>query len=226
MKIEKLENKYFEDTAFRYDENRKKNKKWIIEDEVIDSILANLPEHSLLLDIPVGTGRFIPLYKKYKLNCTGMDISADMLSAASVKLEDCDYKIQLLKGSIFDLSVEDGSFDYVLSIRFMNWISSFDFDRAIKELARVSNKQIIVGVRTYIPLQEIGGWTLSGCLMLLRQILRRFVKPKQQKGLVFHSRRHVYSVFEKYCLRVCDIKKIENRKDGTNYSIYILNKDV
>jgi len=56
--------------------------KWRREQEVVASFLKELPRGAIILDVPVGTGRFIPCYRETALRWYGLDISRDMLREA------------------------------------------------------------------------------------------------------------------------------------------------
>ena len=45
----------------------------------VENVLRSLPHGQLILDVPCGTGRFLPLLLRAEHRVVGMDISADML---------------------------------------------------------------------------------------------------------------------------------------------------
>lgn len=101
-------------TAQNYDASRKIKPKWINEINAVRDFLDAGP----VLDMPVGTGRFVALYRDKGLDFTGVDISDDMLSIALQKYPGMDAR----KGSAFDATFEDQSFATVVCIRFMEWL--------------------------------------------------------------------------------------------------------
>lgn len=70
-----------------YDDKREKTDKWLVEQRVITEWLSELPEGSNVLDCPVGTGRFLPVYEDRQLRVVGADISGDMLYRAAAKID-------------------------------------------------------------------------------------------------------------------------------------------
>ena len=52
--------KYVGQVAQGYDAKREQSPKWQIEQRVIEDMLSDLPAESVVLDCPVGTGRFLP----------------------------------------------------------------------------------------------------------------------------------------------------------------------
>ena len=50
--------------AVEYDERRSSSDKWRREIEIIESIVAEFEEGLSILDVPMGTGRFLQCYEK------------------------------------------------------------------------------------------------------------------------------------------------------------------
>lgn len=93
MKIQKLKQAYFGDVAARYDANRA-GAKWRAEQEAVREFLGRIREtlgDYSLVDIPVGTGRFLEFYREFDVAATGLDVSGDMLAEAGFELERCIY---------------------------------------------------------------------------------------------------------------------------------------
>lgn len=145
-KAEKTAKRYQGRTARDYEAMRSWKPKWKAENRVIDGMLAEMPNGLRVLDCPVGTGRFLPLYALKQFTVTGIDINEDMLAVAREKgpIEG----VELRRGSIFNLDMPDNSFDLALVIRIVNLIKPDDMARALKEVQRVTAGQIILNVRT------------------------------------------------------------------------------
>ena len=58
--------KYYQgDNAKNYEEGRSKSLKWRFESDTLEAVIRNVKnEIGSIIDAPVGTGRFIPFYKK------------------------------------------------------------------------------------------------------------------------------------------------------------------
>jgi ubiquinone/menaquinone biosynthesis C-methylase UbiE len=141
----KTAEKYRGNIAATYDAQRAGQVKWEAEDRIVRGMLADLPAGTEVLDIPVGTGRFLPLYEAKGFKAIGMDISADMLARAKAKQSDAE----LRKGDIFKIDLPDKSVDVVLAIRIMNLIDHKDMHISLCELQRVARSRIIFNLRVW-----------------------------------------------------------------------------
>ncbi len=145
-RTEKTARKYFGDIAAGYEARREPQAKWQREQAVISEWLCRYPAGTRVLDCPVGTGRFLPLYVAHEFEVTGIDISPDMLRVAKTKAAPGQ---ALRKGSIFDLGGEAP--DVSLAIRIMNLIDVADMQRALRELQRVTRQDIVFNLREGVP---------------------------------------------------------------------------
>lgn len=222
MKFESLANRYWGRRAQTYNSARTKGKKWQDEQLAIDNLLGTLARGASILDIPVGTGRFIPLYAKHGLIATGMDISKDMLREAQGTLARSDVQMALQVADIRAIPVKDGAFDCVLCMRFLNWIDIASVESAFSELVRVSREDLLIGIRYYVPRSELQPFSRPrNFLRYVRQLISR-VSPKG--GLVFHEKDSVTRMFEQAAAKVVNSVCVEARSDGTDYYIYHLKK--
>lgn len=144
---EKTARKYFGDIASTYDSKRTGQDKWLAEDAIVRDMLDDLPAGTSVLDIPVGTGRFLPFYEAKGFDATGMDISRDMLAYAKRK----GTNTALKEGNIFAIDMPDKSVDVVLAVRIMNLIDAKDMHISLCELQRVARQRIIFNLRVAIP---------------------------------------------------------------------------
>jgi GAF domain-containing protein len=87
---------YFEyegDAAEHYDESRKNRTVFNWEEHIVGELLKEAPTGTRVLDVPVGTGRFIPTYVRLGLEVVGLDFSRDMLDEAAQTLRvACGYR--------------------------------------------------------------------------------------------------------------------------------------
>lgn len=146
----KIKNKYKGEVAKNYETSRKDTTHWRREQHIVERLLdtSAIDDGSRILDIPVGTGRFFPLYKDRGYHVLGLDASPDMLGEAESKAKALGYsEVELRIGDITDISLEDNCVDVALCIRLMNWFDFPTFQRAMSELVRVSSQYIIIGVR-------------------------------------------------------------------------------
>ena len=137
--------KYTGDVAAGYDKKRESQKKWHDEDRIIKEYLSDLPSMTKILDIPIGTGRFIPYYQERKFQVIGADVSSDMLAEASMKVE--SDLIQLYHGDVRKIPAADNEFHTALMIRLTRWLSPPDCILALQQLQRVATDRIIFTAR-------------------------------------------------------------------------------
>lgn len=224
MEFERLSSKYFGATASGYEAHRLDDK-WMAEQRAAEDLLKNLPKGSKVLDAPVGTGRLIPLLANREWEVYGLDVSADMLAEAKAQAQRCGQAIELRQGDIRRIPFPDGSFDLVTCLRFLNWVDSDGVSAVVKELSRVSNSRLLIGVRYLIPSDELK-YTAAD---LLRRIALLFRLPSlraRRWGIVLHRKDFIEGVFSKAGLTIKETRFIERRWDVTDYSFYWLEKAV
>ena len=140
--------KYRGPVATGYDAKRENSPKWQAEQSIIEDMLADLPEKSWVLDVPVGTGRFLLYYAARKFAVKALDISGDMLAEAQKKA-DGFRKAQLTFniGDVRRLELSNKSVDASVMCRLTRWLSPDDCQQAMLELQRVTRKKIIFTAR-------------------------------------------------------------------------------
>jgi len=122
-----------------YDDHRKGREVFNWEQEIIGVLLADLPAGAEILDVPVGTGRFIPVYRAGGFKVVGLDSSADMLAQAELLLDGATDGVTLIEGSATKLPFPDRSFDALVCFRFLpGKLPMRHTRRALKEFARVT----------------------------------------------------------------------------------------
>jgi ubiquinone/menaquinone biosynthesis C-methylase UbiE len=131
---------YFGEKASRYDEGRETEEKWQREHAAVRDFLAQ----GTVLDIPVGTGRFLSLYREMGLTFKGMDVSEEMMAQAWAK----DPAADISFGDIMRIPLPDRSVDIAVCIRLLTLIDTPDMVAAMKELGRVARSRIILSIKT------------------------------------------------------------------------------
>lgn len=140
-----IRQKYHGDVARNYERDRADDPKYQAELRMIPEWLADLPAGTRVLDIPVGTGRFIPLFEERGFDWIGRDVSEGMLQQARVKITTGPFDISF--GDVLSIALEDKSVDVSLCLRLLNRLDPPDFVKALKELQRVTRDRIIFNVR-------------------------------------------------------------------------------
>lgn len=216
MKSDLLSNRYMGSTAEQYDKRRSWSEKWKREQETVEVLLGRLPAGSLVLDVPVGTGRFLQICQAQGLVGTGIDMSNDMLRECDTKAREHGYEICLVRGNALALGVKTDSHDVVVCMRFLNWFRYDEVNAVIAELSRVSRGQLIVGLRHLVPFRQLGFARVLG------RLLMHLRGRRAKQGLVYHKEKQIHSLFRGNGLAVEERHLIERRRDGTDYFLYAL----
>lgn len=144
VSAESTARKYSGQMAANYESKRQKQIRWKLENETVHNmLLRNGREHKTVLDVPVGTGRFLKLFKEFGYAVTGYDTSAEMLALAKRKRQPGTVAI----GDIRELPHQPQSFDISVCVRFMDLVPEETMQQALKELARVTKRHIILTIR-------------------------------------------------------------------------------
>jgi ubiquinone/menaquinone biosynthesis C-methylase UbiE len=225
MDLDQLATRYHGNIAKQYDAKRDRTAQWDREQAGLAAILRTLNRGSTIVDIPVGTGRFLEIYAQQGLRATGLDVSSDMLEQARTKGTALGLTMDLRKSDIRNIDAADNEFDAALCVRFLNWVDLAGLDTAVGQLARVARSDVLCAIRHYAPLDDLKVTTRRGALRLAKQFVTRVRKRLTPKGgLVFHEKREIVRVLEKHGLDVVSATCIENRSDGTDYYVYHLRK--
>lgn len=133
--------------ARAYDDRRAGTAEWHREHGAVLTLLSDLQRGSRVLDIPVGTGRYAPIYHYLGLRATGMDTSPDMLAAAQRAAEAADVSMLLRLGDALAIDAPDRAFDAVVCTRLVNWFTADEMMRATRELIRVASVRVVMSIR-------------------------------------------------------------------------------
>ena len=93
-----------------------------------------------ILDIPLGTGRFLQCYEKGEHFVIGVDKSKDMLLQAKKKAANSNL-VQMMLGEAEHIPLGDKSVDYAICIRLFNWVPQLVLKQMLIELQRVAKKR-------------------------------------------------------------------------------------
>lgn len=199
---------YYGDTAGDYEKRRSQSRRWKVENRAVKAYLDQLPKRLSVLDVPFGTGRFMPYYFRRHHRVTGMDVSIDMLNAArrsidSRELENC----QMLLGDATDIKFIDNTFDLVVSARFLQNIIPLGAVRiALREMARVCRGHAILQVE------------------IRKEEVARSAPPAENKPMRGELFEHeVRELFVAAGFQVDDITKVYDHKES-DYAILCCSK--
>jgi SAM-dependent methyltransferase len=217
-----LATKYVGPTAAHYEQNRV-GSKWRAEEEAAEDLLREVESGSRALDIPVGTGRLLPHLEARRFEAHGLDVSPDMLAIARTRADVTGAKVELGIGDIRNIPFNDGYFDLVTCVRFLNLIDAEGVEQAVNELARVTSDKLLLGIRYLPPLNELK----QDRLPAIRLGMRAIGVPRLHahlNGLFYHRKSFVDGLFERIGLEVIEARYIERRIDGTDYVFFLLRK--
>lgn len=226
---------YKGEVAERYLERRNGTLKWRREQQIIQRLVGSFPLGSSILDVPIGTGRFLQSYAKGNHSVYGLDISSDMLSQAQDMQGAINNVKGLIQGDAESIPLRDGAVDYVICMRLLNWIPSPIFNDIISEFTRIARKGIIVEVRVSKPIGWLG--MIQKTVADPRTNLHRMIHPIYKRvmpnrapatkalkknrgndeigGYVLHNAEDVSSMIAEHGLVVHDVIEVDK---GMDYS--------
>ncbi len=205
---------YRGDVADRYNDERVGDLKWELEQQVMARLIGALPRGVSILDVPLGTGRYLPFYERGGHHVVGLDVSGDMMRQARLGTT----LIGALIGDVTRIPLADRSVDYVVSTRLMNWLPPDVFARAIAEIARVARQGVLLGIREservrrdHLPAiwQEFSATPRASLRRVLRPLLRR------QHAILVHPMGSVHAELARHRLEIVDRVQID---EGTAFS--------
>ncbi len=137
---------YDSKVALSYDSDRENEEHWTLENRFIEGYFRGGATQRIL-DLPVGTGRFLPFYPP-NAEVLGVDISEHMLAEASKHISrETVTRIRLSLGDGESLGfIGSGSIDSVVCFRLMHLVKNPSRLRILKEFARVMKGELVLQV--------------------------------------------------------------------------------
>ena len=219
MDIDQLRARYRGTTASNYEDRRRNSAKWHREQDAVADFVERIAEdveNPLVLDIPVGTGRFFDLYERNSLRAVGVDVSEDMLGEARAKLDDGQTDITLQQGDIMNLAEVDVDPDAVVSIRFMNWLDTPAVEDALSNIEATDPEHVVVGIRVRRTLRHrLGG--------LVRRTYHAVTGSGESKTTI-HDEQQILTYFAECGFTIEDRELVDEGPFGDKY-IYWLARD-
>ena len=106
--------------------------------ELIALVAADvLPKHTRVLDVGCGGGIDSVFLAQCGFKVIGVDISAAALRIAEKRAEQAHVKVDWRRGNVLELSIDDGSVDFVTDRGLFHLIDDADRSRYASELFRV-----------------------------------------------------------------------------------------
>jgi hypothetical protein len=143
-----LSERYRNDEARLYEERRSANPKWQFEHEALRRVLqTHAARIRSIIDAPVGTGRFLDLYRQCAGDATihGFDASPDMLQMARHRAE--SDRVVLQKADIINEPLSAHA-DLVVCYRFLNLVPWDAAVATLRHLFAAADQLLVVAIRT------------------------------------------------------------------------------
>lgn len=228
MEFERLSEQYHGAVAEDYDRRREQTPRWLREQAAVEKLLDGIERQYTVLDIPVGTGRFVELYEQIGFSAIGLDVSEDMLSHARSKAEQSRSSIKLQLGDIRNIPFPDATFGISVCIRFLNWVDIRAANEVMNELARVSKRYVVVSITHFVPVRSLLTGPSAGFRSIAGQAARRFktqlLRNASKRRIIYHEQNQVKELFDNTGLRIAESICTEPGRRGVTSYIYLLEK--
>lgn len=155
---------------------RRNAKKW----KTIQRALTVADGVGSVLDLPCGTGRFTGLLAQSGYRVVGSDISQEMMLVAMSRAGQQKDLYGFVRADAERLPHADGSFDCVMSIRFLFHIDPATRVRILREMGRVSRRWVILDYRHRYSLRY-ALWKVRRAFGLTREPLARVSRAQLQR---------------------------------------------
>jgi ubiquinone/menaquinone biosynthesis C-methylase UbiE len=133
----------------KLDHSSKQYKIWNLCTSCIDKLINNNKNIKKVIDVGCGIGDFtIDLSKRYPFleKIVGIDFIDEAVDIASKNAKDSD-KISFFKKDLLNLNYDDRSFDLSICINVFHHIHVEDFEKAVEEISRITDKYVILEIR-------------------------------------------------------------------------------
>ena len=134
---------------------RRNAAKWRAISRAMDRAAELGGEIRSVLDLPTGTGRFVPQLDARGLSVVGADISLEMMKVGREKAQALGSPARFVQCDAEELPFPDRSFDCSMTIRFLFHLTAAARVRALTELARVSRRWVIADYRHRYSLRYV-----------------------------------------------------------------------
>lgn len=217
---------YHGDIAARYDQDRKTEPLWELEQAFAAALIAQLPPGAVVMDIPAGTGRFVGLLLARGVTVQALDISADMLAELRRQYPN-EARLQVAVGDAERLEAADSSIDCIISWRFFHLLPLATIDRVLAEFRRVCRGRIVIqvlparmgGLATRLPA------VVKAVLRPVRRLLRPAPKtPWSHIPSFIHAERDLRRLFARNRLKLVEAVTLANYQD-LPVRVYTLERD-
>lgn len=221
--LKTLEGYYEGAVVSAYEQDRLTQASWHAETRAFESYLdeAALPVGSRVLDVPIGTGRFIETFARRGFSIIGRDISADMVASSLKRIKNMGVEgADIAVGDGTNLDLGDKGVEMAVTVRFLVHLELPMVDKVLAELARVSSKFVIAHVRLESP----------GAINAFKRAMSRTSKSLRgggskkvsDKSATIHRPGDVHALFAKHRLSVLRDTNVNPTSKGYESRLYLL----
>jgi ubiquinone/menaquinone biosynthesis C-methylase UbiE len=203
--------KYLGNVAEGYLARRQDHPTWAWENAQVEQYVRLREGTRVVLDVPFGTGRYVPFYLGAGWRVHGCDISPDMIAEAERTLgaeafARCDVKVAPAES----IPLPDASIDVIVSSRFIQWLPDLaNVDKVIAEFSRVGRRELFLQLR--IPAEPRGAGKEAPKTSFVRRILRSVRRrlgaqpPAPRARIVSHPEPELLAILERHRWKLDEI---------------------
>lgn len=203
--------KYQGGVATKYVARREHEPTWAWEQEQLRKYVESRPSAVTVLDVPVGSGRYVPIFLDAGWTVHGCDISADMIAVAEQQLGERAAECELVVAPAERMPLDDASIDVIVSGRFLQWIPALTaIDEVVAEFARVGRGEAFIQLR--IPARPRVVPTLRGAARdaarAANRVVRRYTVHRRSAApasITAHPEADLLAVFDRHGWRLVGI---------------------
>lgn len=165
---------YTQNDARTYDRDRDVEPLWHAENAYVSELVHGVGARTVL-DVPVGTGRFLAFYAGARV--TGVDLSDAMLLEAAARVTAEGLRnVTLTQGNVTQLPFANSAFELVMCWRLLHLLPPSVLHAAFNEMARVCGGTLCVQVYERAPqMQRTTAWAFRW----MRRLALPFIGKKQ-----------------------------------------------
>lgn len=138
---------YFGKTARNYDKIRVRSQVTHEDDLAIRKFINRIESKSILVDLPCGTGRVLPLLTDQEIIYIGADVSGDMVRISKEKAL-TNPNASFLVCDAREIPLHEKFSDYLISVKFIKWLPNDEIvEQVLREFRRVCKKKAFINVK-------------------------------------------------------------------------------
>lgn len=161
---------------------------------------------NVILDLPCGTGRMIPVLNRMCREWWGGDISPAMIEKAKGKVNGSVKFRGFLYLDAEKIDLGDGAVDCVLSMRFIHHLPCVHRLQVLREFRRIARKKVIIEYRTKNRVREFLRNLVGAKPGRLGMNLKEIQKEIEAAGLILSRVIPVSRLFSNSAIIICSVR--------------------